>query len=372
MTPTTGRAQRRDLALLWHQVRYEQLSFWRNPQSAFFTFVFPVVIITLFGALFHGVGRSSYFYGLSALQYYVPTIAAVSVLGACYSQLAIVLSTRRQNGILKRIRATPLPGPTSSACWPTASWSAWWTSCSSWRVGRLFGVPLPSHWAAIAVALVLGAACFCALGVAVASPIRNAEAAPAVVPRGLFPLAFISGTYLLYPLAGDPAHHRDPAGAAVQRRSDGARSRGTRGSTGPPSASCWRGAWSAGLSRSGGFRWDPRGDLTVRRGDRPGRGRSPRPGWRSRLAGPPGCRGGRPLGKAMGGRGDERLPDLQVDLGVLLERDVPGVAPVDRAVVDRGHRAAGRADLVRAERLAPDVEEVPQGVRCGGPGTRCG
>jgi ABC-2 type transport system permease protein len=38
----TYRAPRRDLALLWHQVRYEQLSFWRNPQSAFFTFVFPL------------------------------------------------------------------------------------------------------------------------------------------------------------------------------------------------------------------------------------------------------------------------------------------------------------------------------------------
>ncbi len=63
----------------------------------------------IFGALFgHGDG-SSYFYGLSALQYYVPTIAAVSVLGSCYSQLAIVLSLRRQNGILKRVRATPLP-----------------------------------------------------------------------------------------------------------------------------------------------------------------------------------------------------------------------------------------------------------------------
>jgi hypothetical protein len=49
------RSQRSDLALLWHQVRYEQLSFWRNPQSTFFTFVFPVVIIVIFGALFHGI-----------------------------------------------------------------------------------------------------------------------------------------------------------------------------------------------------------------------------------------------------------------------------------------------------------------------------
>jgi ABC-2 type transport system permease protein len=197
MTTATSRASRRDLALVWHQIRYEQLSFWRNPQSAFFTFVFPVVIITLFGAMFGGVGRSSYFYGLSALQYYVPTIAAVSVLGACYSQLAIVLSTRRQNGMLKRVRATPLPA------W--AYFLGLLAHCLVVSVvdialiigvGRLFGVPLPTQWAAAGAALVLGAASFCALGVAVASVIRNAEAAPAVVQLVLFPLVFISGTYL--------------------------------------------------------------------------------------------------------------------------------------------------------------------------------
>ncbi|MDX6336082.1 MAG: type transport system permease protein [Streptosporangiaceae bacterium] len=197
MTTATSRASRRDLALVWHQIRYEQLSFWRNPQSAFFTFVFPVVIITLFGAMFGGAGRSSYFYGLSALQYYVPTIAAVSVLGACYSQLAIVLSTRRQNGMLKRVRATPLPA------W--AYFLGLLAHCLVVSVvdialivgvGRLFGVPLPTQWAAAGAALVLGAASFCALGVAVASVIRNAEAAPAVVQLVLFPLVFISGTYL--------------------------------------------------------------------------------------------------------------------------------------------------------------------------------
>jgi ABC-2 type transport system permease protein len=197
VTAVTHRPPGRDLALVWHQVRYEQLSFWRNPQSAFFTFVFPVVLISIFGALFHGAGHSSYFYGLSALQYYVPTIAAVSVLGACYSQLAIVLATRRQDGILKRVRATPLP-----------AWAYFLGLLGHCivvsviditlivAVGRLFGVPLPTHWAAIAAALVLGAACFCALGVAVASLIRNAEAAPAVVQLVAFPLIFISGTYL--------------------------------------------------------------------------------------------------------------------------------------------------------------------------------
>lgn len=197
MSTATQPARRRsDLALLAHQIRYEQLSFWRNPQSAFFTFIFPVVIIVIFGAVFNS-GKSSTFYnGLTGMQYYVPTIAALSVLGACYSQLAIGLAFRRQTGVLKRVRATPLP--------------AWAYFCGLLAtsiiisvidvaliigVGALYGVPLPTHWAAIIVTLVLGAASFCALGVAVASLIRNAEAAPAVVQFILFPLVFISGTY---------------------------------------------------------------------------------------------------------------------------------------------------------------------------------
>ncbi len=197
MNAATHQAPRHDLALLWHQIRYEQLSFWRNPQSAFFTFVFPVVIITIFGALFRDSGGSTYFYGMSALQYYVPTITAVSVVGSCYSQLAIVLAMRRQDGILKRVRATPLPA------W--AYFLGLLAHCVVVStvdvalivgIGSLYGMPFPTHWAAIAVALVLGAGSFCALGVAVASLIRNSEAAPAVVQLVLFPLLFISGTYM--------------------------------------------------------------------------------------------------------------------------------------------------------------------------------
>lgn len=193
------RSSRPNLALLWHQVRYEQLTFWRNPQSAFFTFIFPIVIIVIFGALFDSTTRSSYFFGASALQYYVSTIAAMSVLSSCYSQLAIVLSSRRQTGILKRVRATPLPTWTYflgllAHCIMVSVV----TVLLIVGIGRLYGVPFPSMSQAlpIAVTLVLGAASFCALGVGVASLVRNAEAAPAVVQFILFPLVFISGTYL--------------------------------------------------------------------------------------------------------------------------------------------------------------------------------
>src|SRR5580700_779824 len=187
--------RRNNLALVIHQVKYEQLSFWRNPQSAVFTFVFPVLFVGIMGALFGGGGKSTYFGGLSALQYYVPTIAALCVLGSCYGQLAVGLAARRQNGILKRVRATPLPA------W--AYFIGLLAHCILVSladialivgVGRLYGVPVPSHW--LAIALTLGAASFCALGVAVASVISNAEAAPAVAQFVLFPLLFLSGTYL--------------------------------------------------------------------------------------------------------------------------------------------------------------------------------
>ena len=194
--------ERGSLALLAHQIRYEPLSFWRNPQSMVFTFVLPIVIISVFGAVFSGSESEDFFFGLSGLQYYTPTIAAVSVLGACYGQLAIVLAMRRQTGVLKRLHATPLPA------W--VYFAGLLVHCVVVSVvdvalvigiGRLYGVPWPADWLALALTLVLGAASFCALGVGVASLIRNSEAAPAVVQFIQFPLVFISGSY--FPIHSD-------------------------------------------------------------------------------------------------------------------------------------------------------------------------
>ncbi|MFD0774413.1 ABC transporter permease [Streptomonospora algeriensis] len=191
-----------ELRLLAHQIRFEQLSFWRNPQAAFFTFVFPVVIIVIFGALFQGGQESDFFFGMSGMQYYTPVIAALSVLGACFSQLAIILSMRRQNGILKRLRATPLPA------WVYFSGTLAHCVMVSFvlvalviGVGWLYGVPLPVDWPALVACVVLAAACFCALGVAIASLVSNSEAAPAIVQFIQFPLVFLSGSY--FPIHSD-------------------------------------------------------------------------------------------------------------------------------------------------------------------------
>lgn len=188
---------RGNLRLLAHQVRYEQLSFWRNPQAAVFTFVFPVLFITILGALYGSQGKHSSLGGLPVLEYYIPTIAAMAVLTSCYGQLAVALSARRQNGILKRVRATPLPawayfGGLLARCILVSVVDV----ALIVLVGRLYGVPLPTDWLAIGGTLVLGAASFCSLGVAAASIISNADAAPAVAQLVMFPLLFLSGTYM--------------------------------------------------------------------------------------------------------------------------------------------------------------------------------
>lgn len=259
--PSRQRPPRHHVRLMWHQIRYEQLTFWRNPQSAVFTFVLPVVIIVVFGGLFGDIGGTSFYYGGSALQYYVSTIAAMSVLSACYSQLAIVLASRRQNGILKRVRATPLPASVYfvgllAHCVLVSVIDV----ALILTVGRCYGVslPTPSQWPWLILTLILGAAAYCALGVAIASLIRNAEAAPAVVQFILFPLVFVSGTYV-------PIHsgivNRISGVLPVKPFNDALLAAFTTDGAGPP----WKHygvllAWGAASAVVAirRFRWDPR------------------------------------------------------------------------------------------------------------------
>jgi ABC-2 type transport system permease protein len=69
-------------------------------------------------------------------------------------------------------------------------------------VGILFyGVTFPGHWLALITSLAVGGACFCALGIAVACFIPNADAGPAIVNGILFPILFLSGIF--FPVQDD-------------------------------------------------------------------------------------------------------------------------------------------------------------------------
>ena len=40
------------LALVAHQLRYDQKAFWRNPAAVFFTVGFPVILLLIFATVF--------------------------------------------------------------------------------------------------------------------------------------------------------------------------------------------------------------------------------------------------------------------------------------------------------------------------------
>jgi ABC-2 type transport system permease protein len=188
-----------DLRLVAHQVRYEQLSFWRNRTGAIFTVIFSVVFLLLLGAS-AGSSRIDFLGNIKLIQYYVPGFVAYGVMAACFSTLAISLVFRRESGLLKRLRLSPLPAwALLAAIFVSTLIVALIQVVLLLLVGRLgFGVHLPANLAAFVLALVVGVFAFTALGVAMSTLIPTTEAAGPLTSIVFFVLLFLSG--LWFPL----------------------------------------------------------------------------------------------------------------------------------------------------------------------------
>jgi ABC-2 type transport system permease protein len=187
--------------IAFRQVGFEQKSFWRNPASAFFAFLFPIIFLVVFATLFKGqsveVGTVTTTYD----NYYIPALVAFGVMGACFTNISVTLSLRRDNGILKRLRGTPLPpwafiaGVVGSSIIVSVVLALLTTGFGI----LVYGINVPQHFGAAAVTIGVGALAFCALGIAMTIAIPNAEAAPAIVNGVFLPIVFISGTFFPVP-----------------------------------------------------------------------------------------------------------------------------------------------------------------------------
>jgi ABC-2 type transport system permease protein len=192
-------------ALTWRQYRLERRLFWRNPSAAFFNFLFPLILLGLFGAVFSGHQKD--------LNVIVPGIAGMSVMSTTFTALAFNVTFLREQGVLKRMRGTPLPsgaylgGLAASAVTNTALQVAIITVA-----GRaFFGIPWPRDWPELALFVAAGVVCFASLGVALAHAIPNFDSAPAYVNAIFLPTIFISGVF--YDAANAPMFLRDIAEA---------------------------------------------------------------------------------------------------------------------------------------------------------------
>jgi ABC-2 type transport system permease protein len=188
-----------DLQLAWRQVGATNRSFWRNPASAFFTVVFPLMFLVIFTALFGNDDISVFGQRIAVSTYYVSAIGTFSIITATYTNLAISMTFQRDGGILKRVRGTPLPA------WAFLSGRivhAIGLSVLLVMVTTAFGAlfyqaEIPTRTLpAFVISVVVGAAAFSALGLAITSVVPNADAAPAVVNASIMPLLFLGDIFI--------------------------------------------------------------------------------------------------------------------------------------------------------------------------------
>ncbi len=194
-----------DLALLARHVRTQNRFFWRVPIGAFFTLVLPVIMLVLFVALFGNDPDESAVGDTTPAQFYTPALAVFAVGSATYTNIAINLSTRREDGILRRVRGTPVPPWLYMAGAIVSSvWIALVSATGMVALGVLaYDVNLElAKLPAMVLTFTIGSACFATLGVALAGVARSASSASALANATILPMAFISDVFIN--LGADP------------------------------------------------------------------------------------------------------------------------------------------------------------------------
>jgi ABC-2 type transport system permease protein len=178
--------------LFLHELRNQQLVFWRSKEAALFIFLFPLLLFVLLGSVY--TGR---IYGVPAPQALLAGLLGYGCANTAFAGLAIQLVVRRELGILKRLRATPLSATTYIAAMLVSTLIVFvLQAVALFILGRIFyGTPFPHQLGSLALAIVIGAAVFAALGVASASLIRSSEGSSAVVNFSLLPMAFLTGSF---------------------------------------------------------------------------------------------------------------------------------------------------------------------------------
>ena len=177
---------------------WELKLFFRNRQAVGFTLFFPLMLLLLFGAIFGDKVEGT---SLTYSQVLVSGIIASGAASVAFMNLAIGITTERDDGALKRLAGTPMP----KASYFIGKIGLVLVTCALevtllLLVGIIFfNLSLPSdfgRWLTFLWVMVLGLIDFSLIGIALAGFIKNAKAAPAVANIPFVFLSFVSGVYV--------------------------------------------------------------------------------------------------------------------------------------------------------------------------------
>jgi ABC-2 type transport system permease protein len=190
--------------LVARQARYQVITIWRIPVAFFFTLALPLIMLVLFNALFGDDVVDTPDGSWSVSQFYTGGLAAFTAVSATYTNLANMVPLRRDEGVLKRWRGTPLPTWTYMTGFIVSAVLIALAGVLAMITVGYVAYDLEIDWAkmpAAALTFVVGVSTFAALGLALAAVVRSASSASAAANATLLPLAFVSNIFI--PLGDD-------------------------------------------------------------------------------------------------------------------------------------------------------------------------
>ena len=166
----------------------------RRRETVFFSVLLPAMFMLLFGSIF---GHEKDENGITVINYLLPGYLVMAVMSVSFISLGIITANERQNSILKRLGATPLPRAVM-IFGKIAAIGLVVTGAVTVLLGLaivFYGVKIQGNPLAIAAIVILGILVFATIGLMIGGAVK-AEAAPAILNAVYFPLLFLGGALL--------------------------------------------------------------------------------------------------------------------------------------------------------------------------------
>lgn len=197
----------RTIRLGLSRIGYELKIYFRQGDSVFFTFLFPIMMLSIFSVAFSSMGTIGAARdgtgGITWAAYYLPGMVAAGMLLSGVQNLGVDIAREKGDGTLKRLGGSPLPvisyfiGKIGLVLV-----SAVFQAALLLLVARVaLGVRLPTDpekWLIFSWVFLLGVITSCVLGIALSALPRSGKSATAVVIPIVLLLQFISGVYLQF------------------------------------------------------------------------------------------------------------------------------------------------------------------------------
>lgn len=169
----------------------------REPVGAFFTLVFPLLLLFLFGSIY-GNEPSPFLNGRGSVDNSVPGYIAMIIGTTGMIGLPIALSVYRENGILRRFRAAPITPATILGSQVLVNLALSLVGMVFLVIAGVFvyDLTLPAAPLGAFLTVVVSGLSFLSVGFVLASLLPTATAAQAVGMALFFPMLFLSGAGL--------------------------------------------------------------------------------------------------------------------------------------------------------------------------------